>query len=82
MKKNLFTGWQDIDLSVKGIEQARKTGVLLKKKGLFFDCAYTSVLKRAIRTLWPPTGRNGYDVDSCYKNLGNSMNGIMGLYRE
>lgn len=51
-EKNLFTGWQDIDLSVKGIEQARETGTLLKKRGLLFDCAYTSVLKRAIRTLW------------------------------
>lgn len=51
-EKNLFTGWKDIDLSVQGIEQARKAGALLKKKGLFFDHAYTSVLKRAIRTLW------------------------------
>lgn len=51
-EKNLFTGWEDIDLSVKGREQARETGALLKKRGLSFDCAYTSVLKRAIRTLW------------------------------
>ena len=51
-EKNLFTGWKDIDLSETGIHQARETGALLKKKDLHFDCAYTSVLKRAIRTLW------------------------------
>lgn len=51
-EKNLFTGWEDIDLSPKGREQARETGAELKKRGLSFDCAYTSVLKRAIRTLW------------------------------
>lgn len=47
-----FTGWTDIDLSEKGIEEARAAGRLLKACGLPFDVAYTSVLKRAIRTLW------------------------------
>lgn len=51
-KKNLFTGWKDIDLSEQGKKEALETGALLKKKGISFDCAYTSVLKRAIRTLW------------------------------
>ncbi len=47
-----FTGWTDIDLSEKGIHEAREAGRLLKSCGLHFDVAYTSVLKRAIRTLW------------------------------
>lgn len=47
-----FTGWTDIDLSKKGIEEARWAGRLLKACDLPFDVAYTSVLKRAIRTLW------------------------------
>ncbi len=47
-----FTGWTDIDLSSKGIEEARSTGRLLGSCGCTFDLAYTSVLKRAIRTLW------------------------------
>jgi 2,3-bisphosphoglycerate-dependent phosphoglycerate mutase len=51
-RENRFTGWTDVDLSKKGIEEARKAGRLLKEKGLTFDVAFTSVLKRAIRTLW------------------------------
>jgi 2,3-bisphosphoglycerate-dependent phosphoglycerate mutase len=51
-KENRFTGWTDVDLSEKGIEEATKGGELLKKEGWMFDIAYTSVLKRAIRTLW------------------------------
>ena len=51
-QKNLFTGWTDIDLSQKGKEEAKKAGLFLKEKGLTFDYAFTSVLKRAIRTLW------------------------------
>jgi 2,3-bisphosphoglycerate-dependent phosphoglycerate mutase len=47
-----FTGWTDIDLSDKGIAEAREAGKILKEKGYFFDVAFTSVLKRAIRTLW------------------------------
>jgi 2,3-bisphosphoglycerate-dependent phosphoglycerate mutase len=50
--KNLFTGWTDVDLTEKGIEEARDAGRLLKQLGYTFDIAYTSVLKRAIRTLW------------------------------
>jgi len=51
-KENRFTGWTDVDLSEKGREEAKKSGEVLKKEGFLFDVAYTSVLKRAIRTLW------------------------------
>jgi len=51
-KENRFTGWTDVDLSEKGIDEANKAGETLKKEGFTFDIAYTSVLKRAIRTLW------------------------------
>ena len=51
-KENRFTGWTDVDLSEKGMEEAKKSGQVLKKEGYAFDIAYTSVLKRAIRTLW------------------------------
>jgi 2,3-bisphosphoglycerate-dependent phosphoglycerate mutase len=51
-KENRFTGWTDVDLSEKGMEEARKAGESLKKEGFVFDMAFTSVLKRAIRTLW------------------------------
>lgn len=51
-KENRFTGWTDVDLSEKGREEAKKAGELLKEGGYTFDIAYTSVLKRAIRTLW------------------------------
>ena len=51
-KENRFTGWTDVDLTTKGIEEAKKAGQLLKKEGYTFDVAYTSVLKRAIHTLW------------------------------
>ena len=51
-KANKFTGWTDVDLSEKGIVEAKKAGEVLKKEGFTFDIAFTSVLKRAIRTLW------------------------------
>jgi 2,3-bisphosphoglycerate-dependent phosphoglycerate mutase len=51
-KENRFTGWTDVDLSEKGIGEARNAGTLMKEAGFDFDIAYTSVLKRAIRTLW------------------------------
>lgn len=50
--ENRFTGWTDVDLSETGLEEARQAGVILMKNGYVFDIAYTSVLKRAIRTLW------------------------------
>ena len=51
-KENRLTGWTDVDLSEKGIAEAKKAGEVLKKEGFVFDVAFTSVLKRAIRTLW------------------------------
>jgi 2,3-bisphosphoglycerate-dependent phosphoglycerate mutase len=51
-KQNRFTGWTDVDLSEKGIQEATEGGQVLKREGYTFDVAYTSVLKRAIRTLW------------------------------
>jgi 2,3-bisphosphoglycerate-dependent phosphoglycerate mutase len=51
-KENRFTGWTDVDLSARGREEARAAGQLLKQEGFAFDQAFTSVLKRAIRTLW------------------------------
>lgn len=51
-KENRFTGWTDVDLSEKGMQEAKQAGQLLKEGGYAFDIALTSVLKRAIRTLW------------------------------
>jgi 2,3-bisphosphoglycerate-dependent phosphoglycerate mutase len=50
--ENLFTGWIDVDLSAQGLEEAKEAGRLLRAEGIAFDLAFTSVLKRAIRTLW------------------------------
>ena len=50
--ENRFTGWTDVDLTDTGVEQARNAGRLLRAQGYDFDIAYTSVLKRATRTLW------------------------------
>jgi 2,3-bisphosphoglycerate-dependent phosphoglycerate mutase len=51
-RENLFTGWTDVDLSEKGVEEAKLGGRLLAQENFQFDIAFTSVLKRAIRTLW------------------------------
>ena len=51
-RENRFTGWTDVDLSQKGVEEARAAGRLMKSGGYAFDLAFTSLLKRAIRTLW------------------------------
>ena len=51
-QENRFTGWTDVDLTARGVDEARDAGRLLKDGGYVFDVAYTSVLKRAIRTLW------------------------------
>ncbi|WP_088043133.1 2,3-diphosphoglycerate-dependent phosphoglycerate mutase [Bacillus sp. EAC] len=50
--ENRFTGWTDVDLSKRGLTEAREAGIILRKNGYTFDLAYTSYLKRAIRTLW------------------------------
>ena len=51
-RENRFTGWTDVDLSDAGRAEARAAGQLLRDGGYRFDVAYTSVLKRAVRTLW------------------------------
>ncbi len=51
-KENRFTGWTDVDLTEKGVEEAKKAGELLREAGFVFDLAHTSVLRRAIKTLW------------------------------
>lgn len=51
-KENRFTGWMDVDLSEKGVKEAQTAGRLLRESGLVINSAFTSVLKRAIRTLW------------------------------
>ena len=51
-RETRFTGWADVDLTERGVAEARRAGQQLEEQGLLFDIAYTSVLKRAIRTLW------------------------------
>ena len=51
-KENRFTGWTDVDLSEKGVDEARDAGRTLRESGFVFDIAFTSILKKAIRTLW------------------------------
>src|SRR5215510_8911478 len=51
-RENRFTGWTDVDLSPTGVEEARRAGRTLLDRGFTFDVAFTSLLKRAIRTLW------------------------------
>ena len=51
-KENLFTGWTDVDLSERGQMESHQAGIGLKERGICFDVAFTSVLKRAIRTMW------------------------------
>ena len=55
-KENRFTGWTDVDLTEKGVAEAEKAGVTLREYGFNFDKAYTSYLKRAVKT---------YDVNNC-----------------
>lgn len=69
-KENKFTGWTDVDLSEKGVEEAAKAGNLLKEKGFVFDKAYTSYLKRAIKTLNLVLDRMDLDwipVEKCWR---------------
>ena len=51
-QENRFTGWTDVELTDRGVQEAKRAGALLKKEGFSFDSAHTSVLKRAIKTLW------------------------------
>jgi 2,3-bisphosphoglycerate-dependent phosphoglycerate mutase len=67
-KENRFTGWTDVDLSDKGRDEARMAGQMMKKEGYQFDIAFTSVLKRAIRTLWMALD----EMDQMYVPIENS----------
>jgi 2,3-bisphosphoglycerate-dependent phosphoglycerate mutase len=77
--ENRFTGWWDVDLTAAGVEEARAAGRLLKDKGLDFDCCFTSVLTRAIRTLhlvlhemdrlWLPVTKNWHLNERHYGGL-------------
>ncbi|MFA5487909.1 MAG: 2,3-diphosphoglycerate-dependent phosphoglycerate mutase [Candidimonas sp.] len=66
--ENRFTGWMDVDLTDTGREQARNAGALLKEQGYEFDLAYSSLLKRAIRTLWIALD----EMDAMYTPIGLS----------
>ena len=59
--ENRFTGWVDVDLTTKGKEEALRAGALLKENDFTFDLCYTSVLKRAIHTLWLALDQLGLD---------------------
>ena len=61
-KENRFTGWTDVDLSEKGIEEAHRAGQLIKEAGFTFDVAFTSVLKAGHQNLVDSSGRDGPDV--------------------
>ena len=63
--ENRFTGWTDVDLSDKGRAEALEAGRLLREAGFVFDIAYTSVLKRAIRTCWRSTSSTCSGFRSC-----------------
>ena len=80
-KENLFTGWTDVDLSDQGKAEAKQAGELLKAEGFMFDVAFTSVLKRAIRTLWIALDQARPDVDSLSSIPGGSTSVIMGRCR-
>ena len=63
-KENRFTGWTDVDLSERGEEEARRAGELIKKHALFFDVAYSSVLKRAYAAYFGRSCRSGVGTRS------------------
>ena len=79
-KENRFTGWTDVDLSEKGIEEAKNAGRVLKAEGYTFDLAFASTLKRAIRTLWLATDEMDLLWVPVIKSY-LSTNAIMGLCR-
>ncbi|MFZ5801587.1 MAG: 2,3-diphosphoglycerate-dependent phosphoglycerate mutase [Candidatus Omnitrophota bacterium] len=81
-KENLFTGWTDVDLSEKGCQEAREAGLTLKKEGFTFDYAFTSVLKRAIRTLWLTTDAMDLlwlPVEKCWRLNERHYGALQGL---
>ena len=80
--ENRFTGWTDVDLTDTGVAQAQQAGRLLKAEGYDFDVAYTSVLKRAIRTLWltlDEMDRTWLPVDHSWRLNERHYGGLQGL---
>lgn len=80
--ENRFTGWVDVDLSAQGEAEARRAGDLLAEAGLQFDRAYTSVLTRAIRTLWlalPACGQAWIPVENDWRLNERHYGGLTGL---
>jgi len=80
--ENRFTGWTDVELTPTGIEQARNAGRLLKAEGYEFDVCYTSVLKRAIHTLWltlDEMGRTWLPVVKNWRLNERHYGGLQGL---
>ena len=80
--ENRFTGWVDVPLSEKGIQEAAAAGERLKKENLKFDCAFTSDLKRAQNTLTLILEKLGQTDVPVEKKARRSMNGIMGTCRD
>ncbi|WP_312412892.1 2,3-diphosphoglycerate-dependent phosphoglycerate mutase [Comamonas sp.] len=80
--ENRFTGWTDVDLTDTGVAQAKQAGKLLKAEGYDFDVAYTSVLKRAIRTLWhtlDEMDRTWLPVQKCWQLNERHYGALQGL---
>ncbi len=80
--ENRFTGWTDVDLTETGVAQAKQAGQLLKADGFDFDIAYTSVLKRAIRTLWhslDEMDRTWLPVQKCWQLNERHYGALQGL---
>ena len=80
--ENLFTGWHDVDLSEQGRAEARSAGEQILKEGIKIDCAFTSMLKRAIRTLWfilDETDRMWVPVERCWRLNERHYGALQGL---
>ncbi len=83
--ENRFTGWVDVDLSSKGLEEAKQAGEILKKEGLEFHCTYTSLLKRAIKThfiMLDVMDRLWYPVIRDYRLNERHYGALQGLNKE
>jgi 2,3-bisphosphoglycerate-dependent phosphoglycerate mutase len=81
-RENRFTGWTDVDLSVKGVEEAVRAGRVLAREGFDFDVAFTSVLKRAIETLWlvlKEMGLTWIPVHKCWRLNERHYGALQGL---
>jgi len=84
-KLNLFTGWKDVDLSEKGVEEAKKAGRVLKERGYRFDVAYTSDLRRAQRTLeliLDELGQRGIEIHKDQKLNERDYGDLSGLNKD